>query len=178
MGCAEYLNQKDWESIYLYLTTKMDTINRYGAIMQGNLGEEIANDLAINHLGMTSTGFIPVKHGIDGVFIDENGRTVVMDSKSTAGNPFQLLHPTNSGVQLTNSWISMNADLMQREASSQCVGLNKEIGEKVQQAIDDKSVRCILVHTNPETQEVKAYERISEDNVRSASSWREINWKE
>jgi len=178
MGCAEYLNQKDWEAIHLYLSTKIDTFNRYGAMLQGDLGEEIAYDIAVNHLGMTPTGFAPAKHGLDGVFVDDKGRTVVIDSKATTGNLFQLLHPTvNNGDQLTNDWVYANAGLMQRQESAQCIGNNKAIGERVQQAIENQSIRCILVHTNPETQVVRAYERISEDNVRSASSWQEIQWK-
>ena len=171
MACAEFL----------LMQTYMQMTIRYGLIWMGNIGEQIANELAINHLGLSPTGFTPVKHGIDGVFTDNKGKTVVVDSKVTAGNPFLLLHETvksGNNPQLSDEWISLNATLMQRSESAQSVGMNPAIGAQIQKAVVEGNLRSILVHTNFETQEIRAYERISNENIRSASSWKMIDsWK-
>lgn len=164
---------------YLMMVVALQTILRYSDKWQGALGEQIANQLAIERLGMSSVGFTAVNHGLDGVFRDSKGNTVVVEAKCTTGNPFSTLSETNNGLQTSNQWIAANAGLMQREASAQCAGKNSQIGTQIQRALDDGSLRCLLVHSNPETQEVRAYERISEANVRSASSWQLVaSWKE
>lgn len=170
MGCAEYL----------LMQVAMQTVLRYGHIEQGNIGEQIASELCTQHLNMSNVGYMAVKHGLDGVFGDKQGNTVVVESKCEATTGFPTLNRTPKGEdQMSDAWISTRADLMQNQNSSQHSERNSQIGKDIINARDNGSLRCVLVHTNPETGEVRAYERTSSENVRSSSSWQLIgSWKE
>lgn len=167
MGCAEYLTVQVFTQ----------TVLRYGHIEQGNIGEEIANELATDKLGFSQVGFAPAKHGLDGVFRDSKGSLVVVDSKCTTGSPFSALHTTNHGTQLTSTWIGAKAACMQNPNSAQYTPQNARVGSEIQQALNRGEVRTMLVHSNPETMEVTAYELVGKD-VTSPSSWQTVaSWQ-
>jgi len=171
MGCAEYL----------LMATAMQTILREYTGEIGRMGEALANEFVRDHLNLQDTGFQPAYHGLDGVFRDSDRNLVVVDSKcTTSNNPFALLDPLKSGdKQLGRSWIESRASLMQNPNSEQCKAgpNNSAIGREIQNALSKNGpgVRSMLVHTNPETQEITAYELVGEDPG-SQDNWEPVGY--
>lgn len=191
MGCAEYLKMSVARQTVLNdsplqeselqtlcrakLLTMKNVLSSYNREI-GKLGEDLSKEALSQRLSMNETVFTPAYHGLDLVFQDAEGKYVVVDSKATTNNnPFSLLHPTRRGTQLGEDWIRSKAQCMQNPNSAQYTPQNAKIGKELERALDRGEVRTMLVHANPETQEVLTYELLGKD-VRQRDNWELVDF--
>lgn len=138
----------------------------------GKIGEKFAAENVVGALDLLPTRFAAAKHGFDNVFTDSRKGIVVLESKCTTGSPLSALHTTkHHGKQLDDEWIGRQAELMQKQSSAQYSIENASLGKQIHQAIEDHTIRAILVHTNPETGVVTLYERVSEGKFDMLYQW-------
>lgn len=131
-----------------------------GSKYQGDIGEHVANDVMTNDLGFAPEFFDQPYKGFDGVFRDENGTLVIMESKMTEKNGLSSLKETAHGRQGDIEKIEYEAYLMQHEPGKATPD-NIRIGEEISRVGADQ-VRFVLVYTNPSTLESTAFEKVGD----------------
>ena len=169
MGCAEYLNEKDFKSILAYRESNefKDYINK------GEMGETIAI-LVAEKLGWKSTGFKPAYHGFDNVFRDGEKIVVVIEAKEREDKlgPETLSTDKQGHVQAEPAWILTKAERMQLHSSAlyadnpENESLGREIVEK-----GAKNVRSVIIQTLPSTHDVYIWEYVN-------GKWEQANFFE
>lgn len=134
---------------------------------QGNIGERIAAEYAVEHLGLFGIPFDQPRHGLDAVYENAKGELVLAESKLAESGLGALGNPSY-GKQGSPSWIAECAKQMQTPGSGMYSETNAKIGERIEQTGVDK-VHFVAISTDPQTFETTAYERQSD------GSWQKID---
>jgi len=134
-------------------------------LLAGGIGERIAIAIAVEKLGLTQTGFKISHNGFDGVFGSPDGSTYfILEAKDTIhATGVASLQPTKRGRELSQPWISRNLSLMQSPDSAQFSETNRKLAEEMNPKTGGIEVRRILVHLNPHTMNIIAYEVKDDD---------------
>ena len=131
-----------------------------GNLLAGDVGERVAIALAVEKLGLTLTGFKTSKNGFDGIFGSPDGSCyVILEAKNKVdASGLAALSSTKHGKQLSQQWVNRNLSLMQRPDTSQCTETNRRLAEEISSKMGGTQVRRVLVHLNPHTMNIIAYE--------------------
>jgi len=173
MGCAEYLNEKDFKSILAYRESNefKDYLNK------GEMGETIAI-LVAEKLGWKSTGFKPAYHGFDNVFRDGEKIVVVIEAKEREDKlgPETLSTDKQGHVQAEPDWILAKATRMQDHNSALYADNpeNKMLGREIQDKFERErfdEVRSVIIQTLPSTYDVYIWEYVN-------GKWEQANFFE
>ncbi len=98
----------------------------------GDLGERIATEFFEN-AGWRDPGFTPGHQGIDRVFVHDSGRAAIVEIKTTFhGTPRPS--STQSGRQLSDTWVDVRLERMADPADSQGQGQNPQIAAALRAA--------------------------------------------
>lgn len=149
-SCVEWLNWKDLRSILENPTPELD---------QGKVGEVAAHLVAQELLGLSETAFSPATHGFDNVMRDKHGNLVIVEIKTTHGNPLDRLDPTKHGKQMEKEWTEWVAGRMS-DTNTEFYGdnpNNDKIGREILAKGSD-NVRHVLIHVDPITHGIDHYE--------------------
>jgi hypothetical protein len=144
-GKVQYLEDLGYiaQSMIYYL-------NSYGKILQGNAGEEAANEYAVKEMNLRQEKFDKNLHGFDCVFRDGSGKLVIGEAKATKASGVSSLAPTNHGKEGSVEWVEYKAQLMCDPLSSFYSEANRKIGEEILSR-GAKHVEFVVIHIHPET---------------------------
>lgn len=121
----------------------------FGSRLQGDIGEQVAAQVATHQLNLNAEYFDPPHNGFDGVYRDSLGTLVIIEAKLTTGGMGSLGH-TSHGRQGSVEWIQHNAELMCDPYSSRYSPDNAKIGAEILR-VGAENVHMVVIHTNPET---------------------------
>lgn len=127
-----------------------------GNQLQGDIGERIAAEVAVNQLNLIGENFDPSNNGFDGVFRDSSGKLVIVEAKLTTKGMGSLAN-TSHGRQGSPEWIRYNAELMCNPLSSQYSPDNAKIGAEILR-VGPENVRFVVITTDPQTQRSTIHE--------------------
>lgn len=123
----------------------------FGAKLQGDIGEQVAAEVATQRLNLTAECFDPPHNGFDSVYRDSSGKLVIVEAKFTTAG-MGSLQSTAHGRQGSVEWIQHNAELMCDPLSSRYSPDNAKIGEEILR-VGAENVRMVVIHTDPGTLE-------------------------
>jgi len=133
---------------------------------QGEIGEGVSIRVASERLNLTpDPRFDQPNQGFDGVFKDQDGKLVVVESKFTK-NGIHSLHKD----QMQPEWIDRTAEKMANPQSAMYTPGNAEIASEIKE-IGVENVRRFVVATDPSTLEAKIYEGKSEGSWQIVDQW-------
>jgi len=118
--------------------------------LQGDIGEQVAAQVAINELNFTGVPFDPPHNGFDSVYRDPSGKLVIVEAKFTEKSGVGALGNTAHGRQGSVEWIRYNAELMTNPLSSRYSPDNAKIGREILEK-GPENIRCLLIHTSPDS---------------------------
>ena len=120
---------------------------------QGDIGEGISIRVASERLNLTpDPRFDQPGQGFDGLFKDDEGNLVIVESKFTK-NGIHSLHKD----QMQPEWVARTADKMATPESSMYTEGNAEIATDIKET-GTENVRRIVIATDPGTLEAKIFE--------------------
>lgn len=138
--------------------TPEDTGNNKKSIMalgnklQGDIGESVAAQVAVNELNLVAENFDPPNKGFDSVYRNTSGELVIVEAKLTLAGGKSALGSTNHGRQGSVEWVRYNAELMCDPYSGRYSPDNAKIGKEILR-VGAENVHFVVIHTNPETLE-------------------------
>lgn len=133
--------------------TVLQTVNRYGKIWQGEIGEAAATEYAVKELNLTPQPFDKRVHGIDIVTRNGSGKLVLIESKATKASGISSLGSTIHGREGSAEWVEYKATLMCDPTSSFYSAANAKIGEEILR-VGAKNVEFLVVHIDPTSTKV------------------------
>ncbi len=146
-GCGKIPDSKD--------TSHIRSSNGFGTKLQGDIGEQVAAQVATNQLNLNAEYFDPPHNGFDGVYRDSYSKLVIIEAKLTTGG-MSSLGQTSHGRQGSVEWIQNNAEKMCDPLSPQWSQDNAKIGEEILR-VGAENVHMIVIHTNPGTLETSVH---------------------
>lgn len=141
-----------------------------GSKFQGNIGEGITLRTATDRLGFTpDSRFDQSAHGFDAVYHDESGNIVIIESKLDKRGIRSLREN-----QMQPDWVESNAKKMQTPGDERFTSGNAEIGHEIQD-IGAENIRRIVIITDPQSLEIKAFEGQKDRNWKQIGSWNALD---
>lgn len=130
----------------------------YRTHLAGKVGEQTAHNVLTSKMDFEETEYEPKHHGVDD-FLKLDGKYVMVETKATVdAHGKDSLDPTTRGKQASVKWLNHKLDEMSREGSGQYSEANARIAEEIRQQGGAESVQRVLLHLNPYTMNVFAYE--------------------
>ena len=123
------------------------SLEAQGSKLQGDIGEQVAAQVATEQLNLNAEFFDPPHNGFDSVYRDPSGKLVIVEAKFTTGG-MGSLGITNHGKQGSVEWIEYNAQQMCDPLSSQYSPDNAKIGEEILR-VGAENVHMVVIHTDP-----------------------------
>lgn len=151
--CNKYGSDSDVESM-------KRSIEGRGSELQGDIGERIAAEVALEVLGFTPEPFDIRTHGIDLVFRDKQGNLVLIEAKLTEAG-IGSIAPTKFGKEGFPSWIARQTEEMKDENTDKYSPDNSRIANEIDR-IGSENVRSMAICTDPQTHIATVYERIGD----------------
>lgn len=144
--CCKVPTQDDVQAI------KKSRVNPKGNALQGDIGERIAAETAVNELHLHSEPYdAPTtgEVGFDSVYRDVSGNLVIVESKMTNKTGLAALSSTKRhGKQGSVEWVEHHARCMCDPTSSQYSPDNARIGAEILR-VGAENVQVVLIHTDP-----------------------------
>jgi hypothetical protein len=137
------------EDVGFMVQTAFHYLDRYGKIMQGNAGEEAANEYAFSKMNLHQEKFDQNRHGFDNVYRNSLGKLVIGEAKATKSSGLSALADTNHGREGSVEWVEHKARLMCDPLSSFYSEANRKIGEEIL-SVGAKNVEFVVIHIHPE----------------------------
>ena len=146
--CGKIPTEEDAGYIALVV---LNTVQRYGNIWQGDLGEQMATEHAVKELNLGTERFDKKIHGYDNVFRDGAGKLVIVEAKATKSSGVASLKDTVHGREGSVEWVEYKAPLMCDPTSSFYSAANAMIGEEILR-VGAANVEFLVIHIDPESQ--------------------------
>ena len=141
------------EEVGFIIQTTLEWVKRYGAMEQGNLGEQAASTYAVQELKLRPEHFDKRLHGFDGVMRNSSGKLVIVEAKATTASGMAALGNTCHGREGSAEWVEYKATLMMDPSSSFYSPANAKIGEEILR-VGAKNVEFLVIHIDPSGTEI------------------------
>lgn len=142
---------------------------------QGDLGEHFCERVAIETLKYMPIEFDKNKHGIDGIYCDKEGNLVVVEMKFTTdkngkGSLDGSLKKLDEPRELSKVWLEDKLAKMTNKKDNGPDGelyseKNCEVAKEIKKAMEEKTLRRVLIHIHSQTLNIVVSECDDKENV-------------
>lgn len=142
---------------------------------QGDLGEYFAERVAVEALEYIPIDFDKNKHGIDGIYCDKEGNLIVVEMKFTTDKNGKdslagILNNELKPRELSKIWLKNRLLKMMDKKDKGPDGelyseKNCEVAKEIKKAMEEKTLRRVLIHIHSQTLNVIVSECDDKENV-------------